>query len=93
MYLTERLRPYVTASPDDGEGEARVEAPVDSNGLLELMQRAALLLKVMPRNQRRETIEEIVSPNDPERGRLAVDALIDSAFVTVDEAGHLRRTR
>jgi hypothetical protein len=45
----------------------------------------------MPSNQRRETIQELLSPNDPDRGRRAVDALIDAAFAAEDQAGRLRR--
>ena len=57
----------------------------------ELVERAATLLSVMPRNQLRATIEELLSPDDLERGRRAVDALIDAAFAIEDETGHLRR--
>ena len=38
-----------------------------------------------------ETIEDLLSPHDRERGRRAVDALIDAAFAIEDETGHLRR--
>jgi hypothetical protein len=57
----------------------------------ELVERAATLLSVMPRNQLRATIEQLLSPDDLERGRRAVDALIDAAFAIEDETGHLRR--
>ena len=57
----------------------------------ELVGRAATLFLVMPRNQPRATIEGLLSPNDPERGRRAVDALIESAFAMEDTAGRLRR--
>ena len=57
----------------------------------ELVERAATLLTVMPRNQLRATIESLVSPNDLERGRRAIDALIDAAFAIEDETGHIRR--
>jgi hypothetical protein len=57
----------------------------------ELVERAATLLAVMPRNQLRATIEDLLSPHDRERGRRAVDALIDAAFAIEDETGHLRR--
>ena len=56
----------------------------------ELVERAATLLAVMPRNQLRKTIEELLSPNDLERGRKAIDALIDAAFAIEDETGHVR---
>ncbi len=55
------------------------------------MERAATLLTVMPRNQLRKTIESLLAPHDLERGRQAVDALIDAAFAVEDETGHLRR--
>ena len=45
----------------------------------------------MPRNQLRATIEGLLSPNDHERGRRAVDALIDAAFAIEDETGHIRK--
>ena len=56
----------------------------------ELVERAATLLAVMPRNQLRKTIEELLSPNDLERGRKAIDALIDAAIAIEDETGHVR---
>jgi hypothetical protein len=81
--VAERLTPYETSKvPDLTEEEA-----VDT----ELVERAATLLTVMPRNQLRKTIEGLLSPHDLERGRLAVDALIDAAFAAEDDAGHLRR--
>ena len=81
--FAERLAPYdVSCFPTVAEHEE-----VDGD----LVERAATLLLVMPRNQRRETIEGLLSPNDPERGRRAVDALIDAAFATEDTAGRLRR--
>jgi hypothetical protein len=57
----------------------------------ELVERAATLLQLMPGNQRRQTIEDLVAPNDWVRGQRAVDALIDSAFAAEDEYGRLRR--
>jgi hypothetical protein len=57
----------------------------------ELVERAATLLSVMPRNQLRATIEHLLAPDDLERGRRAVDTLIDAAFAVEDETGHLRR--
>lgn len=81
--VAERLTLYETSKlPDMTEDEA-----VDT----ELVERAATLLSVMPRNQLRKTIEGLLSPHDLERGRLAVDALIDAAFAAEDDAGHLRR--
>jgi hypothetical protein len=81
--VAERLAPYnipyvpSVAEPEEVDGE--------------LVEKAATLLLVMPRNQRRETIEGLLSPNDPERGRRAVDALIEAAFAAEDAAGRLRR--
>jgi hypothetical protein len=81
--VAERLTPYETATlPDIPEEEA-----ADT----ELVERAATLLSVMPRNQLRKTIESLLSPHDLEKGRQAVDALIDAAFAAEDETGHLRR--
>ena len=57
----------------------------------DLVEKAATLLLVMPPNQPRRTIEELVAPHDPERGRRAVAALIESAFVAEDADGRLRR--
>jgi hypothetical protein len=76
----------VYGSPDasvDSDGETEAEP--------ELVERAATLLAVMPRNQLRATIEDLLSPHDRDRGRRAVDALIDAAFAIEDETGHLRR--
>ena len=81
--VAERLTLYQAATlPDMTEDEA-----VDP----ELVERAATLLSVMPRNQLRKTIEGLLAPHDLERGRQAVDALIDAAFAVEDETGHLRR--
>jgi hypothetical protein len=57
----------------------------------DLVEKAVTLLLVMPRNQPCETLEGLVSPNDPERGRRAVDALIDAALAAEDTMGRLRR--
>ena len=93
-YVTERLEPYVLGSPEEIEESAVPALPAaEAEVLDELMQRAVLLLAVMPRNQRRETIEESISPHDLDRGRRAIDALIESGYVIVDEAGRLRRLR
>jgi hypothetical protein len=81
--VAERLTLYEAATlPRMAE-----EEPVDA----ELVERAATLLSVMPRNQLRKTIEGLLAPHDLERGRQAVDALIDAAFAVEDETGHLRR--
>ena len=81
--VSERLAPYDFAGADDVETLGSRDD--------DLVERAATLLLVMPRNQRRKTIEELISPNDGERARRAVDALIESAFAFEDEAGFLRR--
>jgi len=57
----------------------------------ELVERGARLLAVMPRRQLRATIEDLLSPHDRERGRRALDALIDAAFAIEDETGHIRK--
>jgi hypothetical protein len=44
----------------------------------------------MPRNQHRETIEDLVCPNDQPRGRRAVEVLIDAEFAAEDWTGRLR---
>ena len=62
--------------------------PADTD---ELVERAATLLLVLPPNQRRSTIEQLLSADDPERARRAVDTLIASAYVVEDAAGRLRR--
>jgi hypothetical protein len=59
--------------------------------LAELLEKAVTLLTFSPRNQAREKVEKLVSPNDPARGRRAVDALIEAALVTEDERGRLCR--
>jgi hypothetical protein len=79
--IRERLAPYEAESAEDLVPRAEDE----------LVERAATLLLVMPRNQPRELIERLLAPNDPHRGRRAVDALIDASLVTEDQAGRLRR--
>ena len=68
-------------------------APVEHDETLEdeLVAKAVTLLTFLPRNQPREKVEKLLSPDDPQRGRRAVDALIDAALVTEDERGRLRR--
>jgi hypothetical protein len=80
--VIERLAPYDVALVDD------VSYPDAVDG--DLVERAATLLQLMPRNQRRETIEDLVCPNDQQRGRRAVAALIDAAFAAEDGTGRLR---
>ena len=81
--VAERLAPYEVS-------EQNVLADVDPVEP-ELVERAATLLAVMPANQLRETIERLLSPNDLERGRRAIDTLIDKAFAIEDETGHIRK--
>ena len=88
VQVAERLRPYVDASANGGVDEAPPPEIVD-----DLLRKAAMLLDVMPRNQRRETIVELISPYDAEKGRRAVDALIEASLVTEDVEGRLRRVR
>jgi hypothetical protein len=82
--LAERLASYEYERPRDPSA-AQIADP-------ELVERAATLLLVMPPNQPRETIEELISPHDRERGRRAVAVLIDSAFAAEDSAGRLHRS-
>ena len=81
--VADRLLAYEMATSPPIEHDNAIEA--------ELLERAVTLLTYLPRNQPRERLEKLLSPNDPQRGRRAVDALIDAALVTEDERGHLRR--
>jgi hypothetical protein len=82
--VAERLLPYdVSAVPE-------LRVPERAEG--ELVERAATLLTVMPPNQERTTIEQLLAPHDPDRGRRAVDALIATGFAAEDGRGHLRRS-
>lgn len=80
--VVERLTPYEAA---------QVDLPEDELADPELVERAATLLAVMPRNQLRSTVERLLSPNDLAKGGRAIDALIDAAFAIEDETGHIRR--
>ena len=74
------------------ELEMTVEVELEDDAYdAELVERGARLLAVMPRRQLRATIEDLLSPHDRERGRRAVDALIDAAFAIEDETGHIRK--
>ena len=85
--VAKRLAPYETVHEVD-----RVEpAATPDADVVDLVERAATLLLVMPANQRRETVEDLLSPNDRDKGRRAVDALIESAFAAEDESGRLHR--
>jgi len=81
--VAERLAAYEAWEPEVVADDEAAEP--------ELVERAATLLAVMPRNQLRATIEHLLSPHDRDRGRRAVDALIDAAFAIEDETGHLRK--
>ena len=78
-----RLAAYETSGPHVVAADTQIEH--------ELVERAATLLAVLPANQRRETIEGLLSPHDLERGRRAVDALIAADYATQDDRGRLRR--
>jgi hypothetical protein len=80
--VAERLAQYEVLKPAVVADEPTMET--------ELTKRAATLLAVMPRNQLRTTIEGLLSPHDPDKGREAIDALIEAAFVAEDETGHVR---
>jgi len=85
--VAERLAAYTATEP-----EITVEIEVEADAYdAELVERGARLLAVMPRRQLRATIENLLSPHDRERGRRAVDALIDAAFAIEDETGHIRK--
>jgi hypothetical protein len=81
--VPDRLLAYGISAPPPIEHDETVED--------ELMEKAVTLLTFMPRNQPREKVEKLLSPNDPQRGRRAVDALIEAALATEDERGRLRR--
>ena len=89
--VPERLRPYLDASAEsEGQPPRGGESDAEFLEILDLMERAVNLLTLMPPwSQRRETIEDLISPHDPARGRRAVDALIEAAEVAEDETGHL----
>ena len=82
--MADRLLPY---------GGVSEQAPVDHDEETddELVEKAVTLLRFMPRNQPREKVEGLLSPNDPHKGRRAVDALIEAALATVDAQGRLQR--
>ena len=85
--VAERLAAYSASEP-----EMTVEVELEPDAYdAELVERGARLLAVMPRRQLRATIEDLLSPHDRERGRRAVDALIDAAFAIEDETGHIRK--
>jgi hypothetical protein len=81
--VAERLAPYELSAFTPPSDSAVVDG--------DLVEKAVTLLKIMPLNQHRETIETLISPNDPQLGRRALDALIDAALVTEDDQGHLHQ--
>ena len=83
--VAERLTPYSVSGLD--AVDHREAAGIDE----ELLEKAVTLLRFAPRNLRRETVEKLLAPNDPERGRRVVDALITEALATEDPYGRLRR--
>ena len=91
--VAKRLGPYIDARQSRGEDSQDLNARLASPMLDDVQERAVTLLAVMPPRQHRVTIEELVCPDDPERGRQAVDALIEGAFVAEDERGCLRLLR
>ena len=79
--VPDRLLPY----------ELAPSPPIDNDTIdAELLARAVTLLAFIPRNQPREKVAKLLSPNDEQRGLRAVDALIEAGFVTEDERGRLR---
>lgn len=83
--VADRLRPYSVSQQESIEHADA--AGIDN----ELLEKAVTLLTFAPRNLRRETVEKLVAPNDPQRGRRVVDALIGAALATEDPQGRLRR--
>jgi len=81
--VAERLLPYQLSHPEPVGDD---EQPDD-----ELVEKAVTLLRFMPRNQPREKVENLISPNELAKGRRAVDVLIEAAFATVDARGRLQR--
>ena len=81
--VADRLLPYGVSEQEPVDHDEETED--------ELVEKAVTLLRFMPRNQPRETVEDLLSPDDPQKGRRAVDALIEAALATVDAQGRLRR--
>ena len=80
--MADRLLPY----------ELSQQEPIghDKDADTALVEKAVTLLRFTPRNQPRERVEKLLSP-DPEKGRRAVDALVEAALATVDAQGRLQR--
>jgi hypothetical protein len=83
--VAHRLTPYSVTRHDPME--TCDEVGIDD----ELLDKAVTLLNFGPRNIRRETVEKILAPNDAQRGRRVVDALIRAELVTEDPYGRLCR--
>ena len=81
--VADRLLPYELSQPEPVGHDEETDD--------DLVEKAATLLRFMPRNQPREKVENLLSPHDPIKGRRAVDALIDAALATVDARGRLQR--
>jgi hypothetical protein len=81
--VADRLLPYEIAPSPPLDHDDEIDA--------ELLERAVTMLTLGPRNQPRERVENLLSPDDPRRGHRVVDALIAAALVTEDERGRLRR--
>ena len=81
--VADRLLPYELSRPEPMCHDDQADAA--------LVEKAVTLLRFMPRNQPRERVEKLLSP-DPEKGRSAVDALLEAALATVDAQGRLQRT-
>jgi hypothetical protein len=90
--VAERVRAYADA-PHSDNGNGSKPDDLESRELNGLVERAETFLAVMPPRQRRETVEHLVAPNDPERGRHAIDVLIERAVAFEDERGCLRLHR
>lgn len=87
--MAKRLEPYLDARHSNGAPEGHDTSPL----LDELAERAATLVTVMPPRPRRAMIEELVCPNDRERGRRAVSALVERGVLAEDERGCLLLAR
>ena len=83
--VADRLTPYSLSQHESIEHHDA--AGIDD----ELLEKAVTLLRFAPRDLRRETVEKLVAPNDPQRGQRVVDALLGAALATEDPQGRLRR--
>jgi hypothetical protein len=83
--ITERVGSYAY---EDASADVTAHADAVEDDLVE---KAATLLRVMPPNQPRKTIEGLVAPHDPDRAERAVAVLIETSFAVEDADGRLRR--